>query len=115
MSATCPTCGGDGELDVGGDREEWSAPGGRGGVTEDGERYRIEWHPSGVVKRALFRVSTDDRVCVLQHVRTIVVQQRGESGCTLDDTATLSDIPDPYLAKMRDDGFRPVVGVRAYA
>jgi len=93
----------------------WRCPPGRGEVTSDGERYRVTWHPSSdVTKTALFRVTTDDRVCVLQHIRTIFVRQHGATRCEIDDDATLDDVPEPYLQRMHDDGFQPVVGVSAY-
>jgi hypothetical protein len=112
MSTTCPTCGGDGELTH--STASWTGKRSSGGVSDDGERYRIEWRSSHVVKRALFRVSTDDRVCVLQHVRTIYVRQRGDTRCEIDADATLDDVPETYLERMHDDGFQPVVGVSAY-
>jgi len=112
MSTTCPTCRGDGELTD--SAASWTGSRSSGGVSDDGERYRIDWRSSHVVKRALFRVTTDDRVCVLQHIRTIFVRQRGATRCEIDDCADLNDVPEPYLARMRDDGFQPVVGVRAY-
>lgn len=113
MSATSPTADAL-ELDSD-DREQWSVGRARGGVSDDGQRYRIEWHPRDAVKRALFRVSTDDRVCILQHVRTVLLRQRGESRCELDDSATLDDVPEKFLRKMERDGYQPVVGVEAYA
>jgi len=112
MSTTCPTCGGDGELTD--STASWTGSRSSGGVSDAGERYRIEWRSSHVVKRALFRVSTDDRVCVLQHIRTIFVRQHGATRCEIDDGADLDDVPETYLERMRDDGFQPVVGVSAY-
>jgi hypothetical protein len=107
MTVECPTCGGDGEIAA--EAAGWSTPPGSGEAAADGETYRLEWHPrAGVTKRALFRVATDDRVSILQHVRTIHVRQGGgESGCQLDPDATLDDVPRPLLAAMRDDGYRP--------
>ena len=107
MTVQCPTCGGDGEIEPEG--AGWSTPPGSGELGSDGETYRLEWHPRrGVTKRALFRVATDDRVSVLQHIRTIHVRQRGgESDCQLDADATLDDVPTPLLATMRDEGYRP--------
>lgn len=105
--------------DGGGDELEgvgWSCPPGEGEVSADGERYRITWHPSSdETKIALFRVCTDDRRCVLQHVRTLYSSLRHGSSCDLDDEADLTDVPAPFLAAMREDGFEPVVGVSAYA
>ena len=110
MSVECPTCGGDGEIEPQG--TGWSTPPGSGELANGGETYRLEWHPrSGVTKRALFRVATDDRVSILQHVRTIHVRQGGgESDCHLDADATLDDVPAAMLAAMRDDGYRPAEG-----
>jgi hypothetical protein len=110
MTVECPTCGGDGEIAA--EAAGWSTPPGSGEAAADGETYRLEWHPrSGVTKRALFRVATDDRVSILQHVRTIHVRQSGgESDATLDPDATLDDVPRPLLAAMRDDGYRPAEG-----
>jgi hypothetical protein len=115
MSTTCPTCGGDGELDTADESASWTGARSSGGVTDDGERYRIEWRSSHVVKRALFRVSTDDRVCVLQHIRTIFVRQHGATRCEIDDDATLDDVPAPFLAAMEADGFQPAAGVSDFA
>jgi hypothetical protein len=110
MSVECPTCGGDGEIEPEGRR--WSTPPASGEPGGDGETYRLEWHPRpGVTKRALFRVATDDRVSVLQHVRTIRVRQGGgPSDCRLEEDASLEDLPRPLLAAMQDDGYRPADG-----
>jgi hypothetical protein len=107
MSVECPTCGGDGEIEP--DGTGWSTPPGSGELANGGETYRVEWHPRrGVTKRALFRVATDDRVSILQHVRTIHTRQRGgASACQLDAEATTDDVPDALLARMRADGYRP--------
>ena len=112
MSTTCPTCGGDGELTD--STASWTGARSSGGVSDDGERYRIEWRSSHGVKRALFPGRTDDRVCVPQHIRTIFVRQHGATRCEIDDGADLDDVPETYLERMRDDGFQPVVGVSAY-
>ncbi|MFC6875424.1 hypothetical protein [Halobellus marinus] len=96
--------------------ESWRCPPGSGEVSDDGERYRIRWHPSSdETKIAMFRVATDDRRCVLQHIRTLYSSLRHGSSCELDDDVGLNDVPGPFLAAMRDDGFHPVVGVEAYA
>jgi len=115
MTVTCPTCGGDGEIEPHG--TGWSTPPGSGEPGSSGETYRLEWHPRhGVTKRALFRVVTDDRVSVLQHVRTIHVRQSGAaSDATLDADATLDDVPRPLLAAMRDDGYRPAEAAEVVA
>jgi hypothetical protein len=107
MSVKCPTCGGDGELEPAG--RGWATPPGSGEPGADGETYRLEWHPrGGVTKRALFRVVTDDRVSILQHIRTVHVRQRGgESDCQLDATATVDEIPPALRAAMQADGYRP--------
>ena len=89
--------------------EVWRCPPGRGEISDDGHRYRVTWEPShSTTKTALFRVSTDDRVCVLQHIRTVTTSQRRPSAATIDDTAALDDVPevdpDPKLANvMRPD------------
>jgi hypothetical protein len=103
----CPTCGGEGEIEP--DGTGWSTPPGSGEAASDGETYRLEWHPRrGVTKRALFRVVTDDRVSVLQHVRTIHTRRGGAaSGCHLNPDAELADVPRPLLATMKADGYRP--------
>ncbi|MFB6256295.1 MAG: hypothetical protein ABEH58_06145 [Haloplanus sp.] len=79
-------------------------------VTEDGERIRATWHPrKGERRVALFRVITDDGVAVLQHVRRVLVYQRGdETGCYTDTDVRLSDVPDARLAVVRDLGYVPV-------
>jgi hypothetical protein len=107
MSVECPTCGGDGEIEPDGDG--WSTPPGSGQAASEGESYRLEWHPrAGVTKRALFRVATDDRVSTLVHIRTIQTRQLGPaSTCQTNTDASLDEIPDPLLATMRADGFRP--------
>jgi hypothetical protein len=98
------------------DTSTWRCPPGRGEVTPDGERYRITWHPSSsTTATALFRVSTDDRVCVLLHVRRVHVRQRGETRCVVDDSAGLDDVPAPFLAAMERDGFQPAAGVSDFA
>jgi hypothetical protein len=109
VTLECPTCGGDGQLDAGAtDSTEWSTPPGVGGSTGDGRRYRLEWHPSAdVVRKALFRVATADRVATLQHVRTIRVAQTGPSGGDLHPDASLDAVPSALLARMRADGFEP--------
>ena len=94
----------------------WRCPPGRGEVSDDGERYRVTWHPSSsVTKTALFRVTTDDRVCILQHVRTLHTSQRRPSGATLDADVGLDDVPDVFLAAMEADGFQPAAGVSDFA
>ena len=103
----CPTCGGDGKIEP--DGTAWSTPPGSGEPASNGETYRVEWHPRpSVTKRALFRVATDDRVAIIQHVRTIYVRQAGAaSRCELDESATLDDVPATLRAKMQADGYRP--------
>lgn len=115
MSVECPTCGGDGEIEPEG--AAWSTPPGSGEAASDGESYRLEWHPrSGVTKRALFRVATDDRVSTLVHIRTIYTRQLGpSSNCQTNTDATLEDIPEPLLATMRADGFRPAEAAEVVA
>jgi hypothetical protein len=94
----------------------WRCPPGRGEVSDDGRRYRITWHPSSdVTKTALFRVSTDDRVCILQHVRTLRTSQRAASGAAIDDDVGLDDVPAPFLAAMERDGYQPAAGVSDFA
>jgi len=96
--------------------ERWRCPPGHGEVSDDGCRYRITWEPShSTTKTALFRVSTDDRVCVLQHIRTVTTSQRQASAATIDDTAALDDVPDVFLAAMERDGFQPAAGVSDFA
>lgn len=113
MSTQCPACGGDGVIDV--ETSGWSAGDGSGGVTDDGSRYRIAWRAWPKLKKALFRVTTDDRVAVLQHVREIQIQQRGESYCEVLEDVSLDEIPDKFLEEMRRDGFEPANGVKSRA
>jgi hypothetical protein len=86
----------------------WRTPPAEGELSDDGERYRLTWWPTAsTTMKALFRVATDDGVAVLQHVRTIRVQQRGETGGEIDADATLEDIPAGLVAAMRADALRP--------
>jgi hypothetical protein len=87
---------------------DWSTPPAKGELTEDGQRYRLTWFPSSSIRKvALFRIVTDDRVALLQHVRTIRVQQRGRTGGDTDPDAGLEEIPAKLLAIVRDDGVEP--------
>ena len=82
---------------------DWSTPPAKGELTEDGQRYRLTWFPSSSTRKvALFRIVTDDRVALLQHVRTIRVRQRGESGADTDPDASLDEIPAKLLAIVRE-------------
>ena len=107
-NAACPSCGNSVDVEVG---DGWSTPSANGSVSQDGERYRIEWWtPTRIRKVALFRVVTDDRVSVLQHIRSIRVSQRVEERIShLDEAPQLADIPREWRALMRADGFTPAV------
>lgn len=99
------------ESHPGHDKNSWRTPPGKGTLTDDGERYRLTWWPSSqTTKKALFRVSTDDGVALLRHIRTIRSQQRGQSYCDTDPDATLEDIPTVLRHEMRSRGYRPVQG-----
>jgi hypothetical protein len=102
MSAdACPTD----DLQLG---PKFDVPPGHGGPSSDGHRYRVVWFTDGIVNRALFRIVTDDRVCVLQHVRRVRVSQRVSDRLSeLDDTATLDAVPDGLLALMQAQGYTP--------
>jgi hypothetical protein len=96
-----------------GGADGFDVPPGSGAVTEDGQRYRLTWHPaSGTTKTALFRVATDDRVAVLQHVRTIVLRQQGETTADVDPDVSLDDVPRTLRQLMTADGFEPREGGR---
>jgi len=85
----------------------FSVPSGSGTLTEDGRRYRIEWHIGGVVHKALFRVH--GRTAILQHIRRFRVSQCVDDRVSeLDGDADLEDVPLPLLRTMNDDGFYPV-------
>jgi len=89
-----------------------SCPPGDVTVSDDGRRVRAVWHPSqGVTRTALFRVATDDRVAILEHVREVRVRQLDETTSDLDDAATLGDVPRVRLAALRDLGFTPAAEV----
>ncbi|WP_256394209.1 hypothetical protein [Natronoarchaeum rubrum] len=88
--------------------EGWSSPRAAGKVSPDGERCRVKWWPaSGTTKIALFRLATDDSVAVIQHIRTIVVQQRGDTTARIDPDADLADVPDPLIDIMQAQGVKP--------
>lgn len=112
----CPTCGSpfDEDHDVG---EGWTTPTAEGAPSEDGQRYTISWwarNEDKLRKNALFRVTTDDRVSVLLHVRAVRVSQRvSQRRHDLDDDATLDDIPHEWLQLMRADGYTPATEVNA--
>lgn len=56
---------------------------------------------SSVRKIALFRETADG--WILQHVRTVTVSQRAESGCTIDTELALEDLPASVRASLPDD------------
>lgn len=82
---------------------DWSTPPAKGELTDDGQRYRLTWFPSSSTRKvALFRISDGERVALLQHVRTIHVRQRGQSGADTDPDAGLEEIPPKLLAIVRE-------------
>jgi len=88
--------------------DDWRTPPAEGSLSADGERYRLRWWPTeGVTKSALFRVITDDRIAILQHVRTVILRQKGSTETQLEPEASLKDIPNPLLAMMRGSGVEP--------
>jgi hypothetical protein len=93
----------------------WRCPAGRGELSDDGQRYRITWHQGNATKIALFRIVTADKVCVLQHIRSLYSSVRHGASCEVDDDVELEEIPQPFLAQMEREGYQPVVGGSAYA
>jgi hypothetical protein len=94
--------------DVAPDGQGFDVPRLRGGVTDDGQRYSVTWYEHGVRRVALFRVATDDRVSVLQHVRSFRTSGRPEERVAdVDPDVTCADLPDAALALMQLDGFEP--------
>lgn len=78
-------------------------------VSERGTSYRASWKANRETrKRALFWVVTDDGVATLQHIRTIVTRQRGQSYCLIDTEARLCDLPCFVRDRLRQDGLTPV-------
>jgi hypothetical protein len=59
------------------------------------------WPTSSVRKTALCRETADG--WVLQHVRTVTVSQRADSGCQIDTKLVLEDLPGYVRAKLPDD------------
>jgi hypothetical protein len=62
--------------------------------TETGE----PWPTSTTRRKALFRQTP--RGLVLQHVRTSVVSQRGDSGVEIDTEATVDELPEWLQTKL---------------
>ncbi|KTG07801.1 hypothetical protein AUR64_02125 [Haloprofundus marisrubri] len=92
----------------------FSVPFGNGEQCHNGSGYRLTWHPArGRIKIAFFRVATDDRVALLQHIRTITISQRQASDCQLDDVVSLDDVPTELLALMKAAGYTPAEEVSA--
>lgn len=60
-------------------------------------------------KTALFRLSVHG--AILQHIRTVTIQQRGgPSGATLDPDVELEDVPSWIRDEIREDGHALVAG-----
>jgi hypothetical protein len=74
------------------------------------ESRRFSWRPSrGVQKHALFRITAHG--AILQHVRTIRIQQRTEpTACELDPSAALEDVPPWVRDELQRDGHALVAG-----
>lgn len=88
--------------------EELDIPSGQLEVAGDGERVRLRWWPTSSTRKiALFRVVTDDRHAVLQHIRKIVLQQRGQTWSQINDDVSLEDIPTALVGAIREAGFKP--------
>lgn len=97
--------------DVAPDGQGFSTPQLDGRVTDDGQRYNVTWYQAGTRYVALFRVVTDDRVSVLQHIRAFRTSGRPEERVAdVDPDVTLADLPDAALLLMDADGFTPADG-----
>jgi hypothetical protein len=78
-----------------------------GSVTREEYGWSIRWYPtSDTSKVALLRVITDDGVLELEHIRTIRTSCRHSSHST-DTDADPCEVPDVYLAYLRDRGYAP--------
>lgn len=65
------------------------------------------WEPNWRTTRvALFRLE-DSGEAVLQHVRTTVVQQRGETASVIDADASLDDVPGWILTELEELDYQP--------
>lgn len=69
--------------------------------------WSIRWHPTRkTTKVALFVEITSDNVLELEHIRTIRTSCRESSASTNTD-ADPCDVPDAFLAVLRDRGYDP--------
>ncbi|WP_097010214.1 hypothetical protein [Natronoarchaeum philippinense] len=97
------------DTEIGSAEDSWSISRTAGDVTLDGERCRVEWtEGTGIRRKALFRVASGYSLAVLQHIRTVVVQQRGDTRARLNPDARLEEVPAPLIGIMRSQGLRPV-------
>lgn len=76
-------------------------------LRDGGERVVVRWRRRGgrVRFRSLWRVATDDRICVLAALNAWSVSQRSVPVPELD--VTLDDVPDGILLALRGAGFTP--------
>lgn len=73
------------------------------------ESRSFSWRPKrGVRKTALFRLSSWG--ALLQHIRTVTVQQLGASGAEIDTSPRLDDVPDWAIAELRAEGYELAAG-----
>lgn len=85
---------------------EFRVPPGTVKRLEDG--WSVRWSPtSKTTKKALFVEITDDDVLELEHIRTFRTSCR-ESGAELDADPDPCDVPEVFLAVLRDQGCKPV-------
>lgn len=70
--------------------------------------WSVRWSPtSSVTKKALFVAITDDNVLELEHIRTFRTSCR-ESDAGVDPDPDPCDVPEAFLAILRDQGCKPV-------
>ena len=90
------------------DAAGWDLPPSSGEFTEDEERLRLHWSPSGGVrKKAVFDIERGE-FAVLQYVWTCHLRQKGTTSSRINDNAVLQDVPEGLRAIVRTRGFEPV-------
>lgn len=76
-----------------------------GSINKVANGWSVRWSPSRkTTKVALLIEITDDGVLELDHVRTIRTSC-DLSGSNTDSNADLCDVPDAFLAVLRDRGY----------
>lgn len=78
-----------------------------GSLRETNHGWSVRWSPTKkTTKVALFVEITDDGVLELEHIRTMRTSCRS-SGSSTDTDADPCDVPDVFLAVLRDRGYQP--------